>query len=588
MAVTGYRQIAQGIRRPLGMLWLLLLWGVITVAHAADVAIEVQGADKDLKANILAYMGTVSEEEMKSWRGLQQRLDERVTQALQSQGYYSANYTIEARKGNIHLVVLPGLPVRVKQVMLDIQGEGKEEADFMSLQNALPIQPGDVFNHGKYEKLKSSVQELATELGYFDANWLKHEARVNLERKSADLDLVYDTGARYYFSKIRFLDREGNPQTLLQPRLLEAMLPFSEGEPYEADKVIELNRSLLNTRYFNEVRVQVQREQAIDQHVPVDVILSAAKPNHVDFGLGYSTDVRERVSAKWQRPLVNDKGHGIEASTELSPVRSTFDAKYTIPWNHPLNDTLQYVYGVKREKTEEVVNWNTVLGAQRQIKRPSGWQFTTSLRWNRDTTEMPTKTEKADLLLPGFSVERTRSKGGMDPWWGDRQFYQVEAGSEQLLSDVDLLSFRTGFRFLRTLGSVHQMLLRGDAGVLLTNNFAAVPQSMRFFAGGDQSVRGYSYRSISPRDSNGVLVGARNMLTGSMEYDYEFYSRWRLALFTDAGDAFDDIGSESFKIGSGAGIRWVSPVGPIRLDIAWAVSEKDKPFRIHFSMGPML
>lgn len=586
MAVTVVRQFAKHQKWRSAIFWLLLC---LFIPRAfADVSVEVKGVDKELKANILAYVGVITEEEMKSWRSLQQRLDERVQQALQSLGYYHADYKIEQHQGEIRLLILPGQPVTVRKVLLEIEGEGHDQDDFIHLKSAIPIKSGDVFNHGQYEKLKSSLHETATELGFFDADWQKHEAHLNLEKNQVDISLIYNTGKRYHFGQIRFLGRDGKPQALLKPHLLEAILPFSEGDPYEADKVIELNRSLLNTRYFNEARVQVQRDQSIEQHVPIDVVLSASKPNHMDFGIGYSTDVRERISVKWQRPLINDKGHGIEASTELSPVRSTFDTKYTVPWNHPLNDTLQYVYGVKREKTEEVINWNTVLGIQRQIKKSGGWQFTSSLRWNRDTTELPTQTEKSDLLLPGFSVERTRSKGGMDPWWGDRQFYQMEASSEQVLSDVDLLSFRTGFRFLRTLAGKHQILMRGDAGILLTNNFNAVPQSMRFFAGGDQSVRGYSYRSISPRDSSGVLVGARNVLTGSLEYDYEFYPRWRMAFFTDAGDAFDTISDKSFKIGSGTGVRWVSPVGPIRLDLAWAVSEKDKPFRIHFSMGPML
>jgi len=159
--------------------------------------------------------------------------------------------------------------------------------------------------------------------------------------------------------------------------------------------------------------------------------------------------------------------------------------------------------------------------------------------------------------------------------------------SEDLLSDASLLSLRAGLRLLRTFAGRHQILLRGDAGTLATDNFDDVPQSMRFFAGGDQSIRGYSYKSISPRDLNGLPIGARNLLTGSLEYDYEFVPRWRAAVFTDAGNAFDSP-DEPAKIGSGIGVRWVSPVGPIRFDIAWPVSESDRSLRIHFSMGPNL
>ena len=140
---------------------------------------------------------------------------------------------------------------------------------------------------------------------------------------------------------------------------------------------------------------------------------------------------------------------------------------------------------------------------------------------------------------------------------------------------------------LRTVADKHQFLLRADGGAIIADRFEEVPLTMRFYAGGDQSVRGYDYKSLSPRDANGIAVGARYLTTGSAEYDYTFYPRWRLAFFSDIGNAFDSV-SEQMKVGSGLGIRWVSPVGPIRLDLAWAVSEPGKDFRVHFSMGPNL
>ncbi|MCD6060322.1 MAG: surface antigen, partial [Moraxellaceae bacterium] len=460
-----------------------------------------------------------------------------------------------------------------------------------ALRDTLPLKEGDLLHHGRYEQAKTAVRNLGVERGYFDATWKTHAVAVNPEARTADIELVYDSGRRYRFGRVHFtkIGADEQPQDLLRPGLLQKFLTFEEGEPYDAGALIRFNRALLDSRYFSEVRVQVERDEAVDYAIPIDVAVAGEKPNNMDIGIGYSTDVRARLTLKWQRPLLNEKGHGIEANTELSPVRSAFDAKYTVPLTHPLDDTLQYLYGVKREEVEEVVTWNTVLGVQRQIKSPGGWQRIFSLRGVRDTTEFPvTAVEiKKDLVLPGISLDRLRSRGGVDPNWGDRQYYQLEAASEELLSDASLVSLRAGLRLLRTYGGRHQFLLRGDAGTIATDNFEDVPQSMRFFAGGDQSVRGYAYKSISPRDVNGLPVGARNLLTGSVEYDYEFVPRWRVAVFTDAGNAFDSAGDPA-KVGSGIGIRWVSPVGPIRLDVAWPVSETEKNLRIHFSMGPNL
>lgn len=571
-----------------GLAGLLLALACPAALADADVKVSIKGVSGAVLDNVEAYVGRVGSDDLGNWRNTRTRLYSTVTDALRAVGYYTPEVDIRQDGKGVAIVIRPGPPVRVRKLRLAITGDAADDPAFATLRENLPLKEGDVLNHGQYEALKTAVRNLGVDRGYFGADWETHEVAVEPAAQAADIDLVYASGARYRFGPVRFLKPGGEPaDDLLKPDLLRRFLTFSEGEPYDAGTLIKFNRALLDSRFFSEVRVQPERERAVDNAVPIDVQLAAEKPNNVDIGLGYSTDVKERLTLKWQRPLINDSGHGIEVGTELSPVRSSLDAKYTVPLTHPLNDTLQYLYGVKREDVQDVVTWNTVLGVQRQIKRDSGWQRTYSLRALRDTTETPAETIKKDLVLPGIGFDRLRSRGGVDPYWGDRQFYQFEAASQQLLSDASLIYGRAGWRYLRTLAGRHQFILRGDAGTLLTSNFEDVPQSLRFFAGGDQSIRGYAYKSISPRDENGIPVGARNLLTGSVEYDYEFVQHWRVGVFTDAGNAFDSP-NEPAKVGSGVGIRWVSPVGPIRLDVAWPVSESDKSLRVHFSMGPNL
>lgn len=578
---------AQG--RGSGLLLALAL-GLAVPAQAAEdtLKVEVRGVSGELLRNVEAYAGPVSAEDLASWRSTRARLLASVRDALRSMGYYAGDADIQQDGKTVRIIVTPGAPVRVRSLRFELSGEAAGDPAFATLRKSLPLKEGDVLHHGRYEALKTAVRNLGVERGYFQGEWERHSVSVEPAAQAADVDLAYASGPRYRFGPVSFEQaRGGDAGELLRPELLRRFLTFAEGDPYDAASLIKFNRSLLDSRFFSEVRVSPERERAVDHAVPIDVALAADKPNNVDIGIGYSTDIQERLTLKWQRPLINDRGHGVEVGTELSPVRASLDARYTIPLSHPLNDTLQYLYGVQREEFEELVTWNTVLGLRRQIKQENGWQRTFSLRALRDTTETPLEEVKRDLVLPGIAFDRLRSRGGVDPHWGDRQYYQAEVASEQLLSDVSLVSLRAGLRLLRTVGGRHQFLLRGDAGTLLSDNFDAVPTAMRFFAGGDQSVRGYAYRSLSPTDENGFTIGARNLLAGSVEYDYEFVRRWRVAIFTDAGNAFDSI-QEPLKIGSGVGIRWVSPVGPIRLDVAWPVSETDKNLRVHFSMGPNL
>lgn len=583
----GRRQGGRSAGQALGL--GLVLACASLLGHAAEaVRISVTGVEGEARANVASYMGKLTTDDLRIWRSSRPRLQSAAREAMEAMGFYDADIKVEQQDGGVVVTVVPGEPVRVSRLQLVFQGEAGNDIAFTALRESLPLKEGDVFHHGHYEAIKGAVQSLAIERGYFDSSWLEHEAVVDPVARRVEIRLVYSSGPRFSFGPVQFIGPDGQEQTMVNAGVLEQMVPFREGEPFDAAKVLKLNQSLLDTRFFSEVRVRQQRDDLSVRQVPIMVSVAGSNPNDVDVGIGYSTDVEARLSLSWRRPLVNERGHGIRASTELSAVRRSFDSTYTIPWNHPIDDVVQLVYGVKREDVEDVVTYSTVVGVQRQIQRDQGWKRTASLRWNRESFDIPDGEEgKSDLVLPGFSLDRLRSKGGVDPFWGDRQYYQAEFASSRLLSDADFVSLRAGFRLLRTYADNHQFILRLDGGGIMTTNFDEVPLTMRFFAGGDQSVRGYDYKSLSPRDENGVAIGGRYLATGSVEYDYTFYPRWRVAFFTDGGNAFDSV-SEPLKVGSGIGVRWVSPVGPIRLDLAWAVSDPDEGFRVHFSMGPNL
>lgn len=567
---------------------LVLLWP-LTASAADSIDLVIKGVEGEVQDNVRSYIGPLTSDDMKSWRSSRTRLESVTIEALEAMGYYESVIEIEQLRGKVSVNVTLGEPIRVGRVHLVFEGEAGNDIAFTALRENLPLKEGDILHHGHYEGLKSAVQALAVERGYFDAAWSRHEVSVDIKAHRADIDLVYVSGPRFLFGPVRFVGQDGAPQKEVRPEVMALLVPFTQGEPFAAAGIIKLNKSLLDSRYFSEVRVRHLREEAVGLEVPVRVTVANKKPNDMDVGIGYSTDVQARLSLAWRRPLINDRGHGVKTSAELSQVRRSFDATYTVPWKHPLDDVLQYIYGVQREDVEDVVTYNTVVGIQRQIQRDQGWKRTYSLRWNRESFQRPDGEEgKSDLLLPGISLDRVRSRGGVDPHWGDRQYYQAEFASSQLLSDADFITLRAGFRFLRTVADRHQFLLRADGGSIITNTFDDVPLTMRFFAGGDQSVRGYDYKSLSPRDAEGIAIGARNLGTASLEYGYTFAPKWRAAVFTDAGNAFDSV-TESFNnVGAGVGMRWISPVGPIRLDFAWAVSEPDTSFRVHFSMGPSL
>lgn len=164
----------------------------------------------------------------------------------------------------------------------------------------------------------------------------------------------------------------------------------------------------------------------------------------------------------------------------------------------------------------------------------------------------------------------------------------MQGATTALLSDTNFLQGTVKLRWIHALNNDNRLLARGTLGTTVVDNFEKLPPSLRFFTGGDATVRGYSYESIGPTDPDGAVVGGKNLLVASLEYEHRVWKEWGVAAFVDTGDAFDGA-SPNLKTGVGVGVRWRSPVGPMRIDFA---SGLDRPpgdaFRFSFSIGPDL
>ncbi|OTG67849.1 hypothetical protein B9T25_07665 [Acinetobacter sp. ANC 4470] len=357
-----------------------------------------------------------------------------------------------------------------------------------------------------------------------------------------------------------------------------------------------------------EDRLKAQARE--EKKVPVIVTLNADRLNSAEMGAGYGTDTGVRLRGQYRRAIVNRRGHSFDANLELSQIRQSLDGHYNIPYNHPLNDYISLVGGYEREEREGVAQGmglmieSAVVGADRVIKNPRGsWQHAFGLRYRLDRITqdglvdfdqipeafLANKNEQQESLLFGYEVSRTTSDKRVNPSKGFKQTYKVELGSETLLSDADMAIVNAGWRFIYSLGENdnHQFVGRGDLGYIFAQDFSKVPYNLRYFAGGDQSVRGFDYKSLAA-EQDGFRIGGQALAVGSLEYNYQFKDGWRAAIFSDVGNAYDRDFSTPTAYSVGLGLRWASSIGPIRIDVASGISDDSHPIRIHFFIGPQL
>jgi translocation and assembly module TamA len=376
----------------------------------------------------------------------------------------------------------------------------------------------------------------------------------------------------------------------------------------EGDQNLRQMRVEQEIKQSEEERLKAQARE--EKKIPVIVTLNADRLNSAEVGAGYGSDTGARVRGQYRRAIVNRRGHSFDANVELSQIRQSIDGRYNIPYKHPLNDYISLVGGYEREERDDVAQGNglmiesAVAGVDRIIKRPRGsWQHTFGLRYRLDritqdgvldSVEIPdaflaNPNEQQQSLLFGYEVARTTSDKRVNPGKGFRQTYKVELGSETLLSDADMAIVNAGWRFIYSLGENdnHQFVGRGDLGYIFTEDFTKVPYNLRYFTGGDQTVRGFDYKSLSPEE-NGFKIGGQALAVGSLEYNYQFKEGWRAAVFSDVGNAYDKDFNTPTAYSVGLGLRWASPIGPIRVDVASGISDDDHPIRIHFFIGSQL
>ncbi|MBA1235849.1 autotransporter assembly complex protein TamA [Stutzerimonas nitrititolerans] len=570
-------------RRGVALAGLLLVSA--TELAAAELDVRIEPGNRTLRENIENHIGDLGDRDERELLRYSRIAREQAQKALQALGYYNAVIDSEVIAGEpprLSLRVKPGPPVRLRTVRVRVEGSAAELKSFQNPQGAL--EPGTTLNHGRYEEIKQRIANQASRFGFFEGRFTRQRLAVDPRENFADIELVFESGPRYHLGEVSF---EGDAP--FDADLLERMVPFEPGTPYDSEWVAELSQALQSSGYFDGVRVDANPANASDQRIPVSVLLTTREPRTLGLGLGFSTDVGPRIRLDWTRHWVNPQGHSYGAEAELSAPRQNVGLWYDVPLDPPLTDKLRYAGGYQYEELGDNDSLSRLLtvGPEWHRRLDNGWKRVWSLKWQHEEYRLGDDSGVSTLLMPGIAYSLLRSDNRIDPNRGYRMEFELAGAKQGLMSDADLIHANAMLKGLGTLFERHRFLGSVQLGANITDEYTQVPPSLRYFAGGDQSVRGYDYQSLSPTNSDGDRIGGRYQFAVSAEYQYSLTEKWRVATFMDQGNAFNSADFPSLKSSVGVGVRWVSPVGPIRLDLAHPL-DGDGGVRLHFSMGPEL
>lgn len=561
----------------------------VTAAASAEqtVLLKIKGIeDKDLNTNVRIYLSQVSNDEADGSERYQARVRETVDKALRAKGYYNTQYHFSLtprprpQKDWLHLQVTLDKPTKLDEREIQFSGQAAEDADFAALIEKEVPKAGTILNHETYEDFKSSVDKLAQAKGYFDGVWTQHRLEVYPKDHTADWRLAYYSGERYRYGKIEFKNNQ------IRENYLRNILRIHSGEYYHLSDLSKLSSDFSSSNWFASVLVEPEMDET-QKTVDLNVLFQPKKKNDVEIGIGFATDVGPRLQLNWKKPWLNDRGHSIESNTYISKPEQSFEFGYKIPLKaHPINYFYQVSAILEREDQNDTKSTGIGFGFQRFWNHETGWAFSLGVRTRYDAFQQGSEPKLKTLLVyPTASLNRKRSDGNRFPLWGDSQKLTLNWGSKMWASDVNFYSVKASSAWVRTFADNHRFYLRGEVGYLNANQFERITPSLRYFAGGDMSVRGFGYKDISPRDKHGKLTGGSHLMTGSAEYQYQVYPNWWAATFYDTGFAARRFSRQELHSGAGVGIRWASPIGAIKVDLATPLRSPDAKKGIQFYIG---
>ncbi|AWL12859.1 Translocation and assembly module TamA [Saliniradius amylolyticus] len=571
----------------------LLLSLCLAVPLSADpiLEIDIEGVEGPLEKNIRAHLGPIPDSpELISRYAASARKHSR--QALIALGYNQASVKTRLSRSKspprLNISVLPGRRTLIQDVSLTVTSPEPLADEFKQVIEHIKQLKGQPLHHGEYDSAKQRLDNTARTLGYLDGQWQNHTLKVHPNSASAEILWHYNAGRRYRIDQILFKGTD------VSEDLLFRMSPIKEGQYYHSNLLSRLDNALRQTGYFSDVLVSPDFKQKTDRGVPLVVSLTDAPDHSIKLGLGYVTDTGPRASIGWKTPKVNAAGHSQETVLRYSPVNPYASFLYSIPGQSPLKQ--QYQLGLTLEENEfgdlKSRQASAIVAWQDSDRK---WVSRYELRWLTEEWDIFRQSFDADYLLLGAQFSTTRRKGSInDPSSGFQQNYQIQATDESLGASDSLIQLVADWKWVKR-WQAHRLVLRARAGINLKSNDnpRSVAPSLRFFAGGDNSLRGFDYHSLGPSitvtdpengDQQNLVVGGNRLLTGTLEYQYYLSESWRVPLFTDAGNAFNNEDMDVIQ-SVGSGIHWLSPVGPIRFEFGYGISEDDPPWRLHISMG---
>ncbi len=487
-----------------------------------------------------------------------------------------------------------GKPIVMETVDVKVTGAGAEDPLFVRITSNPPLHPGDRLNHSTYDGIKSDLQRTAATYGYLDAHMTHNELIVDPKNHTARAELELETGDRYRFGETII------EQTAVSDALVRRYLRYTKDDPFDLTQVLRTQFALDDAQYFTDLEVLPGDPDRVSHIVPVSIRAKPNRRHRYSIGAGYATDTGPRGTLTWENRRINSFGHRFDVLLEAAQVtKYSLQANYIIPIGDPAIEKLSFDSTIEQRQLADVTTRTLSVGPS-VTKVAGAFQHVWFVNAMRTTSESLVETRTDRLLVPGVDLASV-PKGYLGEPLFEREFFAELRGSHSSIgSDSDFLQLHVQVERVFNLRPQWHLLLRDEIGATLVSRFSNLPTVMRFFAGGDNSVRGFAYNDLSPTTTvcvkdtttgqctnTAVKVGGKDLITGTVEVIRDLPRNFGIAAFFDYGNAFDSFGTP-LEYSVGVGFRIRLPVVTLGVDVAQPISRPGASPRLHINFSPKL
>jgi translocation and assembly module TamA len=574
--------------------WAVLVSAALASSAQAGIEAELEGLDDDeLRGAVRAALTLTQygkrEVTQARARYLYAQATEEIARALEPFGFYEPRVegrfeTVEPGEYRASFKIRPGPAVAVARRSIELPDEVRKLAPVEAALIEFEPARGERLDHQLYERSKQRVTTALRAAGYLDAETNVHRVAVDTSQRSAEIDLAWDLGPRYRLGPVEFSDSQ------FTDRFLSGYVPWKSRDHYSTEAMLTLQQRLSQTGYFQTVAVEPVLDRRADGVVPVQVVLTPNERNLYRAGVYYSTDYGVGGRLGYERRWLNRRGHTLDTNLEYSKRLQDASVTYEIPRPSPEDKRYTFGAGYRDETSDSARSRSLRLAAADSRKEWKGFARTLGLHYLDGDFEVGGERGSSALLYFEGTLGRKHYDDLAFPRDGYSLDYGLRLAPESGLTDTSLAQAWVQHKRLLRQGSDHSRVILGARlGAMAVGDFDELPPELRFFAGGDRSIRGFDYQAIGELNERGKVVGGRYLVIASAEYEYYLPKRenWGAAVFTDAGDAFTHDFRENVSVG--VGLRWRSPIGMVRVDVATpVVSRFDDGVRLHITIGPDL